>query len=75
QDARNGRDGPTFANIGGGAKLYFTDNFNARAGVEAQYNNDQGNTEWAPSLAIGVNNARRSKKDQAPPAPEPELST
>eukprot|EP01030_Chromulinospumella_sphaerica_P014108 gene14108-13901_t len=55
QNGSNGRNRSTFANVGGGAKLYFTDNFYARAGVEAQYNIDQGNTEWAPSVGIGVN--------------------
>ena len=55
QSGRNGRNGSTFANIGGGAKYYFTDNFYARAGVEAQYNIDQGDTEWAPSVGIGMN--------------------
>ncbi|MGL4318879.1 MAG: OmpA family protein [Pseudomonas sp.] len=51
----SGRNGSTFANLGGGAKLYFTENFYARAGVEAQYNIDQGDTEWAPSVGIGLN--------------------
>ncbi len=62
---------PPLANVGGGAKLYFTDNFYARAGVEAQYNIDQGNTEWAPSVGIGVNFGGGSKPAPAPvPAPE-----
>jgi OOP family OmpA-OmpF porin len=55
QSGRNGRNGSTFANIGGGTKYYFTENFYARAGVEAQYNIDQGDTEWAPSVGIGMN--------------------
>ncbi|WP_298189765.1 OmpA family protein [uncultured Pseudomonas sp.] len=72
QSGRNGRNGSTFANIGGGAKYYFTDNFYARAGVEAQYNIDQGDTEWAPSVGIGMNFGGGSKP--APvvaAAPEP----
>ena len=72
QSGRNGRNGSTFANIGGGAKYYFTDNFYARAGVEAQYNIDQGDTEWAPSVGIGMNFGGGSKP--APvvaPTPEP----
>ncbi|WP_422909611.1 OmpA family protein [Pseudomonas sp. MAC6] len=72
QSGRNGRNGSTFANVGGGAKYYFTDNFYARAGVEAQYNIDQGDTEWAPSVGIGMNFGGGSKP--APvvaPAPEP----
>ncbi|PMZ61351.1 porin, partial [Pseudomonas sp. GW247-3R2A] len=64
------RNRSTFANVGGGAKLYFTDNFYARAGVEAQYNIDQGDTEWAPSVGIGVNFGGGSKPAAAPvPAP------
>jgi len=71
QNGSNGRNRSTFANVGGGAKLYFTDNFYARAGVEAQYNIDQGNTEWAPSVGIGVNFGGGSKPAPAPvPAPE-----
>jgi OOP family OmpA-OmpF porin len=75
QTGRSGRNGSTFANVGGGAKYYFTDNFYARAGVEAQYNIDQGDTEWAPSVGIGMNFGGGSKP--APvvaavePAPEP----
>ncbi len=61
QSGRNGRNGSTFANLGGGAKYYFTDNFYARAGVEAQYNIDQGDTEWAPSVGIGMNFGGGSK--------------
>jgi len=53
QNGGGGRNRSTFANVGGGAKLYFTENFYARAGVEAQYNIDQGDTEWAPSVGIG----------------------
>ncbi len=67
QTGRGGRNGSTFANVGGGAKLYFTENFYARAGVEAQYNIDQGDTEWAPSVGIGMNFGGGSK----PAAPAP----
>ena len=71
QNGSGGRNHSTFANVGGGAKLYFTENFYARAGVEAQYNIDQGNTEWAPSVGIGVNFGGGSKPAPAPvPAPE-----
>ncbi|HEX5843231.1 MAG TPA: OmpA family protein [Pseudomonas sp.] len=55
QSGRGERNGSTFANLGGGAKYYFTENFYARAGVEAQYNIDQGDTEWAPSVGVGLN--------------------
>jgi len=76
QTGRGGRNGSTFANIGGGAKYYFTDNFYARAGVEAQYNIDQGDTEWAPSVGIGMNFGGGSKPAPvvaavAEPMPEP----
>jgi OOP family OmpA-OmpF porin len=72
QNGRSGRNGSTFANLGGGAKYYFTENFYARAGVEAQYNIDQGDTEWAPSVGIGLNFGGGSKPAPvAEPAPEP----
>jgi len=72
QNGRSGRNGSTFANLGGGAKYYFTENFYARAGVEAQYNIDQGDTEWAPSIGIGLNFGGGSAPAPAPvaePAP------
>jgi OOP family OmpA-OmpF porin len=71
QSGRGGRNGSTFANIGGGAKYYFTDNFYARAGVEAQYNIDQGDTEWAPSVGIGMNFGGGSKPAPVVAAVEP----
>jgi OOP family OmpA-OmpF porin len=67
QNGSGGRNRSTFANVGAGAKLYFTENFYARAGVEAQYNIDQGDTEWAPSVGIGVNFGGGSKKVEAAP--------
>ncbi|ATR84109.1 MULTISPECIES: OmpA family protein [Pseudomonas] len=73
QNGRSGRNGSTFANLGGGAKLYFTENFYARAGVEAQYNIDQGDTEWAPSVGIGLNFGGSSKKAEPAPAPVAEV--
>jgi OOP family OmpA-OmpF porin len=73
QNGSGGRNGSTFANVGGGAKLYFTENFYARAGVEAQYNIDQGDTEWAPSVGIGVNFGGGKKAVEAAPAPAPEV--
>nr|WP_286946456.1 OmpA family protein [Pseudomonas sp. UBA6718] len=72
QNGRGERNGSTFANLGGGAKYYFTENFYARAGVEAQYNIDQGDTEWAPSVGIGLNFGGSSAPAPAPvaePAP------
>lgn len=72
QNGRGERNGSTFANLGGGAKYYFTENFYARAGVEAQYNIDQGDTEWTPSVGIGLNFGGSSAPAPAPvaePAP------
>ena len=66
QNGRGERNGSTFANLGGGAKYYFTENFYARAGVEAQYNIDQGDTEWAPSVGIGLNFGGSSALAPAP---------
>ncbi|WP_079201795.1 OmpA family protein [Pseudomonas sp. CC6-YY-74] len=72
QSGRGGRNGSTFANIGGGAKYFITENLYARAGVEAQYNIDQGDTEWAPSIGVGMNFGGGSKPVQvAEAAPEP----
>jgi len=71
QTGRGGRNGSTFANVGGGAKYYFTENFYARAGVEAQYNIDQGDTEWAPSVGIGMNFGGSTKQAESTSAVEP----
>ncbi len=73
QNGSGGRNRSTFANVGGGAKLYFTENFYARAGVEAQYNIDQGDTEWAPSVGIGVNFGGGKKAAEPAPAAAPEV--
>ncbi|MDP2243000.1 OmpA family protein [Pseudomonas sp.] len=72
QTGRGGRNGSTFANIGGGAKYFITENLYARAGVEAQYNIDQGDTEWAPSIGLGMNFGGSTQPVQvAEAAPEP----
>ncbi|WXL27867.1 OmpA family protein [Ectopseudomonas mendocina] len=71
QNGSNSRNRSTFANLGGGAKFYITENFYARAGVEAQYNIDQGDTEWAPSVGIGVNFGGGSKPAPVVAAVEP----
>ncbi|HEK1686364.1 TPA: OmpA family protein [Pseudomonas putida] len=76
QTGRGGRDHSTFANVGAGAKWYITDMFYARAGVEAQYNIDQGDTEWAPSVGVGLNFGGSPKQSAAPaPAPVAEVCT
>ncbi|SFP47576.1 OmpA family protein [Pseudomonas borbori] len=75
QTGRSGRNGSTFANVGGGAKYFITENLYARAGVEAQYNIDQGDTEWAPSVGVGMNFGGGSKPAPvvaAAPEPMPE---
>ena len=73
QTGRGGRNHSTFANVGAGAKWYITDMFYARAGVEAQYNIDQGDTEWAPSVGIGMNFGGSPKQAEAAPAPVAEV--
>ncbi|MBD8473496.1 OmpA family protein [Pseudomonas sp. CFBP 8770] len=71
---RGGRDHSTLAKLGGGAKYYFTENFYARAGVEALYNIDKGDTEWAPAVGVGVNFGGGSKPaPAAAPAPVAEV--
>ncbi|MBA1242695.1 MULTISPECIES: OmpA family protein [Pseudomonas] len=72
----SGRDHSTFFNAGGGAKYYFTENVYARAGVEAMYNIDRGETEWAPSVGVGVNfggGAKQQEEVAAAPAPVAEV--
>jgi OOP family OmpA-OmpF porin len=62
-----GRNHSTLAIAGAGAKYYFTEMFYARAGVDALYNIDQGDTEWQAGVGVGLNFGGGSK-----PAPEPE---
>ena len=50
-----GRNSSTLATIGAGAKYYFTEMFYARAGVDALYNIDQGDTEWQAGVGVGLN--------------------
>ena len=83
-----GRNRSTLAIAGAGAKYYFTEMFYARAGVDALYNIDQGDTEWQAGVGVGLNFGGGSKPAQAPapvvaaapepmpePAPEPALET
>lgn len=56
QNGRGERNGSTFANLGGGAKYYFTEH-STPCGVEAQYNIDQGDTQLGPSVGIGRTSA------------------
>ena len=66
QNGRGERNGSTFANLGGGAKYYFTEMFYARAGVDALYNIDQGDTEWQAGVGVGLNFGGGSKPAPAP---------
>ena len=88
-DANGGdRNRSTLAIAGAGAKYYFTEMFYARAGVDALYNIDQGDTEWQAGVGVGLNFGGGSKPAPAPapvvaaapepmpePAPEPALET
>ncbi|MEG0966659.1 MAG: OmpA family protein [Pseudomonas sp.] len=73
QTGRGGRNGSTFANLGAGAKWYITDMFFARAGVEAMYNIDNGNTEWGPTVGLGLNFGGSGGKVAPAPAPVAEV--
>lgn len=51
----NGRDRDTILNLGVGAKLYFTDNFYARAGVDGMYGLGNHHGEYMLAGALGFN--------------------
>lgn len=51
----NGRDRDTILNLGVGAKLYFTNNFYARAGVDGMYGLGNHQGEYMLTGAIGFN--------------------
>jgi OOP family OmpA-OmpF porin len=76
----SGRNHSTLAIAGAGAKYYFTEMFYARAGVDALYNIDHGDTEWQAGVGVGLNFGGGSEPAPAPvaavepmpePAPEP----
>ncbi|MEO4049282.1 OmpA family protein [Pseudomonas sp. CAU 1711] len=70
--ARTGRDHSTFANLGTGLKYYFTENFFAKASLDAAYNIDANETEWLAGVGLGMNFGGASKPAPAPtPAAEP----
>lgn len=52
---RTGRDHSTFANLGAGVKYFLTENFFAKAGVDAAYNIDANETEWLAGVGVGLN--------------------
>jgi len=68
--ARTGRDHSTFANIGTGVKYFLTENFFAKAGVDAAYNIDAGETEWLAGVGVGLNFGGAAAPVAAEPAPE-----
>src|SRR5699024_11684384 len=54
QKPRSGRDRTTFANIGAGAKYYFTENLFAKASVDGVHGFDNHQSEWMAGFAVGV---------------------
>lgn len=77
---KNGRDRDTILNLGVGAKLYFTDNFYARAGVDGMYGLGNHQAEYMLAGALGFNFGGGKKVEPAPapvvapePAPAPEI--
>lgn len=61
QDARDGRDHSTYANVGAGLKYYFTEHLFADAGVTGMYNIDDRYTEFMGGVTLGVNFGGHSK--------------
>ncbi len=55
QSPRSGRDHTTFANIGAGAKYYFTENVFAKASVDGMHGFDNHQSEWMAGVGVGVN--------------------
>ncbi|WP_017901898.1 OmpA family protein [Pseudomonas asplenii] len=70
-DGHTGRDQSTFLTTGAGAKWYITDNFYARAGVEADYKLDNGKWDYAALVGLGVNFGGNGGKVAPAPAPAP----
>ncbi|HYQ37507.1 MAG TPA: OmpA family protein [Pseudomonas sp.] len=72
QATRGGRDQSTYAEATGGLKLYFTDNFFAKASVDGLYNIDRADWEWMAGVGVGFNFGGGSRPAPAPaPAPAP----
>ncbi|MEH6566727.1 MAG: OmpA family protein [Halopseudomonas sp.] len=67
-------DRTTMAMAGVGIKNYLNENFFVKAGVDALYGFDHGNTEWQAGVGLGINFG--SKKEEAvvaaAPAPMPQ---
>ena len=64
--ARTGRDHTTFANIGAGAKYYFTENVFAKASVDGMHGFDNHQSEWMAGVGVGVNFGGSTKPVAAP---------
>ena len=63
---RSGRDHTTFANIGAGAKYYFTENVFAKASVDGMHGFDNHQSEWMAGVGVGVNFGGSPKAAPAP---------
>ena len=63
---RTGRDHTTFANIGAGAKYYFTENVFAKASVDGMHGFDNHQSEWMAGVGVGVNFGGATKAAPAP---------
>src|SRR5690606_19920656 len=80
QIGTNQDDRTTMAVAGFGVKNYLNENFFVKAGVDALYGLDHGNTEWQAGVGVGLNFGGRAapvvaQAEPAPapaPAPEPE---
>lgn len=66
QQAHSGRDRTTFANIGAGAKYYFTENVFAKASVDGMHGFDNHQSEWMAGVGVGVNFGGSPKAAPAP---------
>lgn len=71
QADRSGRDSSTIANLGAGAKYYFTKHSFVRGGLEGNYNIDDDYTELMVGVGIGMNFGGSYPRPVAEPEPEP----
>lgn len=67
-----GRDRDTILNLGVGAKMYITDNFYARAGVDGMYGLGNHHTEYMLGGGVGFNFGGGKKVEPVAPEPIPE---
>jgi len=71
-DSDNTDDRTTMAMAGVGIKNYLNENFFVKAGVDALYGFDHGNTEWQAGVGLGINFGAKSAPVAEPaPAPAP----